>query len=126
VNFILRVSPALTMTDVAVTMQLFATLEGADVVDVLHDTVATRMGSNRSRLAFDTIRTENLNVILAAMIGQHGLPLVITECSCFADYRGITGVDAATVSVTTVYPLGSGTPTDRAHEPKDSAELSSW
>jgi hypothetical protein len=63
VNFILSMSPALTTTDVVVTLQLLVTVDGAEVVDVLQDSVEVRIGSNnRRRFAFDTVRTENLNV----------------------------------------------------------------
>ena len=72
VNFILSVSPAFRTTDVVVTMQLLATLDGAKAVDVLQDSVTVRMGSNnRRRFAFATVGTENLVVTAAMIAHQH-------------------------------------------------------
>jgi hypothetical protein len=47
VKFILSVSPALTITEVVLTVQVLATLDGPAVVDAPHDSVAMKMGNSR-------------------------------------------------------------------------------
>jgi len=60
VKVILSVSPAFTITDVVVIVQVLATLDGPDVFP--HDSIATRMGNSRYRCAFGTTSAESLDV----------------------------------------------------------------
>jgi hypothetical protein len=82
VNFILSMSPAFRTTDVVVTMQLLVTLDGV-VVDALQNSVKVRIGSNnRCGFAFNTVRTENLNVTAGGYDSSLAPFLVISGRFC--------------------------------------------
>jgi hypothetical protein len=61
VKYILSVSPAFKTTEVVVIVQVLTTLDGPDVVDVPHDSVAAKMGNSRYRCAFG-VGFESLDV----------------------------------------------------------------
>ena len=61
-KYIRRVSPAFKTTEGVVIVQVLTTLDGPDVVEVPHDTVAATMGNSRYRDAFGTAPAECLDV----------------------------------------------------------------